>query len=272
MNKPGITHESKGAGRGARADTLVSVIMPVFNAERTMRKSIESVLQQTMGKLELILIDDASRDGSASIIEGFARHDARVKAIRQPVNAGVAEARNAGIRAASGTHIALLDSDDWWHPRKLELQLDKMKETLAMVSYTAYQRVAEDGRLLSRVDPPAQVDHHDMLESNHIGNLTGIYDRTLGDVSFMPMGHEDYVFWLDRVRRAGLAVRVDHDEPLAYYLVRNGSLSANKLRAARWQWRIYRDVEDLSLMASAGFMFQYIKHAVAKRKQVVDTR
>ena len=138
-------------------DMLVSVIMPVYNAERTMRKSIESVLQQTMGKLELILIDDASRDGSASIIEGFVRHDQRVKAIRQPANAGVAEARNAGIRAASGTHIALLDSDDWWHPRKLELQLGRMQEARAMVSYTAYQRVAEDGRLLSRVDPPPQV-------------------------------------------------------------------------------------------------------------------
>jgi teichuronic acid biosynthesis glycosyltransferase TuaG len=59
---------------------------------------------------------------------------------------------------------------------------------------------------------------------------------------------------------------VDHDEPLAYYLVRDGSLSANKLRAARWQWRIYRDVEDLSLLASAGYMLQYFKHAVAKRK------
>ena len=270
MTMAGAAQGSNLSGGRARADILVSVIMPVYNAERTMRKSIESVLQQTMGQLELILIDDASRDGSASIIEGFARNDVRVKSIRQPVNAGVAEARNVGMRAASGTHIALLDSDDWWHPRKLELQLDRMKETQTMVSYTAYQRVAEDGRLLSRVDPPVQVDHHDMLESNHIGNLTGIYDRALGDVSFMSMGHEDYVFWLDRVRRAGRAIRVDHDEPLAYYLVRNGSLSANKLRAARWQWRIYRDVEDLSLLASAGFMLQYFKHAVAKRKSAAE--
>jgi glycosyltransferase involved in cell wall biosynthesis len=266
MTRAGMSPRPAATGGSAPADLLVSVIMPVYNAERTMRKSIESVLHQTMDKLELILIDDASRDGSASIIEGFTRHDPRVKAIRQPANAGVAEARNAGLRAASGTHIALLDSDDWWHPRKLELQLRRMQEDHAMVSYTAYQRVAEDGRMLSRVNPPARVDHRDMLESNHIGNLTGIYDRSLGDVSFMRMGHEDYVFWLDRVRRAGTAVRVDHDEPLAYYLVRNGSLSANKLRAARWQWRIYRDVEELSLLASAGFMLQYIRHAVAKRK------
>lgn len=270
MTLASMSQVSPSAGRSTHTELLVSVIMPVYNAERTMRKSIESVLQQTMGRLELILVDDASRDGSASIIERFVRHDPRVKAIRQPANAGVAEARNAGLRAASGTHIALLDSDDWWHPRKLELQLRRMQEDHAMVSYTAYQRVAEDGRLLSRVDPPARVDHHDMLESNHIGNLTGLYDRSLGDVSFMRMGHEDYVFWLDRVRRAGTAIRVDHDEPLAYYLVRNGSLSANKLRAARWQWRIYRDVEDLSLLASAGFMLQYIKHAVAKRKRAVE--
>lgn len=251
---------------GQAGEILVSVIMPVFNAERTMRQSIESVLQQSEMRLELVLIDDASTDKSAILITEYAHKDSRVKTLRQPANAGVAEARNAGIRAASGRYIAFLDSDDWWHPRKLELQISQMRTSGAMVSYTAYQRVAEDGSLLSTVEPPLQVDHGDMLSSNHIGNLTGVYDRRLGDVPFLSMGHEDYVFWLDRVRRAGRAIRVNHDGPLAFYLVRSGSVSSNKLRAACWQWRIYRETEQLSLPRAAWHMLHYVGNAMRKRK------
>lgn len=254
------------AGNGHADEILVSVIMPVFNAEQTMRRSIESVLQQSETRLELVLIDDASTDRSALIIGDYEFRDGRVKVVRQPVNAGVAEARNAGIRAASGRYIAFLDSDDWWHPRKLELQISQMQASGATVSYAAYQRISEDGILLSVVEPPPQVDHEDMLCSNHIGNLTGVYDRELGDVPFLRMGHEDYVFWLDRVRRAGRAVRVDHDGPLAFYLVRNGSVSSNKFRAAGWQWRIYRETEQLSLLRAAWHMMHYVGHAMRKRK------
>lgn len=247
------------------SDLLVSVIMPVFNAESTLRKSVESVLQQTLANLELILVDDCSGDGSGQIMREYASKDARVVIVRQPANAGVAEARNAGLRAASGSHVAFLDSDDWWDPRKLELQLAQMRQAGALVSYAGYQRVAEDGRLLSCVEPPAEIAYDDMLKSNHIGNLTGVYDRRLGDVAFVRMGHEDYVFWLDRVRRAGHAVCVRHEGPLAYYLVRNGSVSSNKLRAARWQWLVYRESEHLGFWRACWYMVHYVRHALSKR-------
>ncbi|MET0581911.1 MAG: glycosyltransferase family 2 protein [Pseudoxanthomonas sp.] len=259
------TSPQSSRGPSGPAQPLVSVIMPVFNAERTLRKSVESVLRQTLPNLELVLVDDCSRDGSLSMMREYADQDPRVKIVAQAANAGVAEARNAGLRAASGSHVAFLDSDDWWDPRKLELQLAQMQESGALVSYAGYQRVAEDGHLLSCVEPPAEIAYGDMLKSNHIGNLTGVYDRRLGDVPFVRMGHEDYVFWLDRVRRAGHAIRVRHEGPLAYYLVRNGSVSANKLRAARWQWRVYRESEHLTLWQACWYMFHYVRHALSKR-------
>lgn len=259
------TSPQSANGSGRSAELLVSVIMPVFNAERTLRKSVDSVLRQTLANLELVLVDDCSRDGSGRIMREYAEKDSRVKIVSQPANAGVAEARNAGLRAASGSHVAFLDSDDWWDPRKLELQLAQMQESGALVSYAGYQRVAEDGHLLSCVEPPAEIAYGDMLKSNHIGNLTGVYDRRLGDVPFVRMGHEDYVFWLDRVRRAGHAVRVRHEGPLAYYLVRNGSVSSNKLRAARWQWRVYRESERLTLWQACWYMLHYVRHALSKR-------
>lgn len=90
---------------------LVSVVMPVYNAQATMVRSIDSVLAQTHRQLELILVDDGSRDGSAAIMDAYAARDTRVVAVRQP-NGGVAAARNRGLQEARGTHVAFLDSDD----------------------------------------------------------------------------------------------------------------------------------------------------------------
>ena len=244
---------------------LVSVVMPAYNAAATIVASIGSVLAQTHRELELIVVDDGSRDETAALVEAEVARDSRIVLLRQ-ANAGVAAARNAGIDAARGTCIAFLDSDDRWQPRKLERQLAIMRARGARVAYTAYRRVDAAGRVLSVVRPPARVDHAALLRSNHIGNLTGLYDSRLGDVRFRRIGHEDYVFWLDLVRRAGEAVRTDDGEPLADYLVRDGSVSANKWRAARWQWRIYREVEGLSVGRSAALMLAYIGHAIAKRR------
>ncbi|MGH8174411.1 MAG: glycosyltransferase family 2 protein, partial [Rhodanobacteraceae bacterium] len=250
----GTARASEGEGA---APSRVSVIMPAYNAIASIARSIDSVLAQTHRDLELLVVDDGSSDGTAELIARYAKSDARVRALLQERNVGVAAARNAGIAAASGAFIAFLDSDDWWHPCKLELSLAGMRSAGARVSYSGYRRVGEDGRVLSNVNPPASLTHADMLRSNFIGNLTGMYERSLGDGEFPRMGHEDYVFWLQMVRRAGRAIRVDHDEPLAFYLVRRQSVSSNKLHAAGWQWRIYRDVEGMSVLKACGYMVLY---------------
>jgi glycosyltransferase involved in cell wall biosynthesis len=245
--------------------SLVSVVMPVYNAEPWLRRSVESVLRQTHASLELIAVDDGSTDGSWAMLQAYAAEDARVRPIRLARNGGVAAARNAGIAAATGSHVAFLDSDDWWHPRKLEWQLAQMVAAGVRVSYGPYDRVTPQGRLLSQVRPREAVDYRDMLKSNHIGHLTGMYERSLGEAGFRRVGHEDYVFWLELVRRAGRAICVEAQEPLAWYLVREGSVSSNKIRAAAWQWRIYREIERLGWLASTVYMFHYAWHAVRKR-------
>jgi glycosyltransferase involved in cell wall biosynthesis len=244
---------------------LVSVIMPAYNAAATLQGSVLSVLSQSHDAWELIIVNDGSRDGTASMMDALADADARIRVIHAQRNAGVAAARNAGIAAARGSHIAFLDSDDSWHPGKLQCQLQHMADTGSAVCYAPYDRVTEDGRLLSHVRPPPRVDYAQMLRSNHIGNLTGIYDRRLGDIDFRKVGHEDYVFWLEMVRRAGSASCVPSGEALAYYLVRNGSVSADKWRAAQWQWRIYRDVAELDWLSSTRYMCHYAWLAMRKR-------
>lgn len=259
-----VADAAPGVARGA--GERVSVVMPVYNAEATLAKAIESVLAQTHREVELLVVDDGSADGSWPIVEAFARRDPRVRPIGPRRNGGVASARNAALDAATGTHVAFLDSDDWWHPEKLEAQLDTLRKAGAKVAYAAYRRVDEDGRELSLVEPPDSLRYDELLKSNYIGHLTGLYHRDIGEFRFSRIGHEDYAFWLAVLRASGGAVKAQHSLPLAYYTVRAGSLSSGKLRAARWQWRIYRDVAGLGRLAAARYMLHYVYHALAKRR------
>ncbi|MBX3727236.1 MAG: glycosyltransferase family 2 protein [Xanthomonadales bacterium] len=247
---------------------LVSVVMPMYNAERFLRRPVESVLAQSHGDLELVVVDDGSRDGSVALVEDYARRDPRVRLIRSLRNGGVAAARNQALDAASGRYVAFLDSDDWWEPDKLAIQLAVLQAGPAALTYSAYQRVAEDGSPLGVVRPPDELDHARLLRSNHIGNCTALYDRQRigSEPRFQRIGHEDYVFWLALLRGGARAVRAGDGRPLAWYLVRDGSQSANKLRAAGWQWRIYRDIEAMGVIRSGWHMLHYVRHALAKRR------
>lgn len=110
---------------------LVSVIIPTFNREHSIGECLQSVLNQSHPALEVLVVDDGSRDGTRTVVERWQELDPRVKYLYQ-ANAGVSAARNTGLRAASGEFIALLDSDDFWFPWKLEWQLAVL-ETLPHV-------------------------------------------------------------------------------------------------------------------------------------------
>ena len=100
----------------------VSVVIPAYNAETFLERTLRSALRQTHRNLEVLVIDDGSTDGTRAIAETFAQEDERVRVITIP-NGGVANARNIGMKAASADFVAFLDADDLWHPSKIELQL-----------------------------------------------------------------------------------------------------------------------------------------------------
>jgi teichuronic acid biosynthesis glycosyltransferase TuaG len=111
---------------------LVSIIMPAYNAERYVADAVRSVLGQTCGDWELVVVDDGSKDGTAEVVRGLAARDARIRLVERE-NGGQAAARNTGIRASHGTLVAFLDADDLWVGEKLELQLGALEETGADV-------------------------------------------------------------------------------------------------------------------------------------------
>ncbi len=104
----------------------VSVLIPAYNCENTIRRAIDSALGQTYQDFELIVVDDGSQDGTLEVIKTIA--DPRIKVVRHPKNSGEAEARNTAIKSASGRYLAFLDSDDEWLPEKLSRQLEAIRK------------------------------------------------------------------------------------------------------------------------------------------------
>lgn len=108
-------------------DPLVSIIIPCFNAENTISTAIQSLLNQTYAKLEIIVVDDASNDKTASVLRNWVKKDSRVKYIRMPNNSGAYAARNKGLTVSKGGLITTHDADDWSHPQKIEKQVLSLK-------------------------------------------------------------------------------------------------------------------------------------------------
>ena len=129
----------------SHSDPLISVITPVYNAKSFLERCIQSVLNQTYEKLELILVDDGSTDGCGEICDAYAQRDGRIRVIHQP-NAGVSAARNAGLRAATGGYIAWVDSDDYYGPAFLERMLSAIRTYNVPIAMCNYENQLISGR------------------------------------------------------------------------------------------------------------------------------
>lgn len=236
----------------------VSVIMPAYNAEAYIEAAIRSVMNQTMPDWELIVLDDGSRDGTCGIVEGLAAEDPRVTLVRNSENMGVARTRNRGFDLCSGRYAALLDSDDVWHPDKLEKQLARMEQTGAELSCTSYAIVDADGKKIRNdVTVPEWITFEQLLKVNKIGCSTVMLDaRILKEHRFRTdFYHEDYVLWLQLLRSGIRAAGCT--EVLADWRYIANSRSFNKKKAAGNRWKIYREYLGLSLPKSLWLFANY---------------
>ena len=118
--------------------TLVSVIIPVYNVEKYMRRCIDSIINQTYTNLEIILVDDGASDRSGKICDEYAQMDHRIKVLHKE-NGGLASARNAGIQIATGEYISYVDSDDWVETEFIEVLLKGCQDNNAKMSICRYR-------------------------------------------------------------------------------------------------------------------------------------
>ncbi len=203
---------------------LVSVIIPVYNAEPFLTQAIESVLAQTYRPLEVIVVDDGSTDGSAAVAASFGDS---IRRVRQP-NQGAAVARNTGLGMARGAYIAFLDADDWWSDHALQVQVEQMQANPSadiVMGYTQLMQPAarEGGELAFRpfADPWHLLSPGSSLFRRAVFDKVGLFDAAMPPC-------EDFD-WFMRARECGVTIVV-HREVVQYYRIHGRNISSDRTR------------------------------------------
>lgn len=251
-----------------KENPIVSVIMPAYNAERFIEAAIRSVMEQTFQNWELIVLDDGSRDHTRQIIETLAQQDQRIRNCPNERNMGVARTRNRGFDLCRGRYVALLDSDDIWHPEKLEKQLARAQETGAELIFTPYALMDASGAPVgTEYLVPAQVSYSQLLKENVIGCSTVMLSaHLLQNYRFeTDFFHEDYVLWLRLLQDGCTAVSCS--EVLVNWRYLPNSRSFDKRKSAMNRWRIYRKYLKLPLHKSAFYFAAYAVRGIRKYRK-----
>ena len=245
---------------------LISVIMPCYNMASYVSDSIKSVIAQTYPHWELLIVDDASMDETVNIIESFAQTDSRIKFAIKKQNSGISDTRNQCIQMAQGQFLAFLDADDIWHPEKLEKQLSFMLAKNVGFTYSTYDWIDEDGKVMNKfINTIGNLDYKTYLRNTIIGCSTVMVNKAItGDV-FVPKFRtsEDTATWLDILRKGLMAYAID--ESLVSYRIRRKSASSNKIRASIDLWKVYRQHEKLPFFKAIYYFSCYAFNAVKKR-------
>lgn len=219
-------------------NTLVSIIMPAYNAENFISESIESVIGQTYANWELIIVDDGSTDNTRNVVHSYINQDSRIHYFFQE-NARQAKARNTGIKNSKGDIIAFLDADDLWLPQKLELSLKEFYNGEQDVLFTDAYIFNNSTQLshyenLPNINIVAKTYHGDeglnaFLYENRIPILTVIATReSILNVNCFREenkgGTEDYELWLNLL--ANNHIIRGTDLKLSLYRIHSNSTTA----------------------------------------------
>lgn len=242
---------------------MISVLMPVYNAEKTLSDSISSVLNQTYTDFELIICNDGSTDRTAEIVAEF--NDPRIIFISNCLNKGAAGARQCALSAAQGRFISFLDSDDVWHKDKLAVQLNFMSSNNVAFSFGDYHVFTHDvSSPVGFFKAPSTVSFDDLCRTCGIGCLTVMLDRELlGDFEMQNMPKEDYATWLS-ILRQGNVLAQKYPGALAYYRKSSGSLSSNKMVEISRQYNVLKNAGGLSGFKASFCLAYYIAHGLVK--------
>ena len=247
-------------------DVKVSIITPVYNSEKFLAKSIESVVNQTYGNWEHIIVDDQSADSSPDIIRRYAAKDDRIIPIFLDKNVGAGPARNRAIEASSGQIIAFLDSDDFWLEKKLEIHVAFMVKENAAFSHTSYGFINEKGNVINKTfhvsDKP--IGYIDLLKRTEISCLTAMYDAAKIGKMYMPdlRIKQDYALWLSILKRGYKSIPLDVE--LAFYRQRKNSNTNKKYRLIIKHIKFLYNTQGLGVFSTMYYTFWWAYNGVFK--------
>lgn len=242
-------------------DTLISVIIPAYNIENYIAKTLDSVLAQTHRALEIIVVDDGSKDGTGAVLDAYALRDCRIKVIHNE-NGGVSSARLRGVAEATGAWIGFVDGDDYVDPEMYARLLENAQKHDAQISHCGYKMVFPSGKIDyyynsgKLVVQAGQQGCTDLLDGGFVepGLVNKLYRKELfeGLNDWLDTSiriNEDLLMNFYLFRQAGMAVFEDICP--YHYVLRKGSAATSKVNdhklrdPLKVQKRIYAETKDV---------------------------
>lgn len=248
-------------------EPLISVIIPVYNVEKYLERCLQSVLCQTYRKLEIILIDDGSTDGSSALLDAYAAKDSRI-VVYHKANGGLSDARNYGIESANGEYLTFIDSDDDVTADYIEYLIKLLEDNKCAMSLCTHNVIFENGKVNGKGTGGQEVLkaerclermlYHDVVDTSAWGKL---YNKKLfADIRF-PKGKlfEDigttYKFFI-----ASKKIACGYENKYNYYIRKNSivtsGFNANKLDLLTMTDKMVADVN---------VKYPVLKHATLRR-------
>lgn len=245
---------------------IVSIIMPVYNGERFIQKTLESVLDQTYLNWELLITNDGSTDNSENIIKKFIEKDNRIKYFKQK-NTGSAAARNNSLKNAIGKYIVFLDSDDIWKKEFLQKQLNFLKEKKAKIVFSSYELIDINGKKIGKdFIVPKKIEYKNLLKTCYMSCLTSMYDcESLGKFYFkeeLKSLRDDYVMWLSILKKEKYAY--GNSEILGSYRIFSESVTGNKKKIIKPHFNVYYKEEKLGIFKSSYYFIIWMIKSILK--------
>ena len=241
---------------------LISVIVPIYNVEKYLRKCVDSILNQTYENLEIILVDDGSTDNCPKICDYYQKKDKRIRVIHKE-NGGLSDARNCGLDIAKGEYVGFVDSDDFIHHRMFELLLKYLLENNADISICNYTKVTEVDLKIDENIELKEINCYSKKEfikklvqedgGKYIVAWNKLYKRKIFDQLRFPYGrqHEDE-FIIHHVIDLSKKI-VCINEYLYYYLQRNNSIMSQKFNVKYLDYG-YALIDRYYLAKSKGYI------------------
>lgn len=221
-------------------NSLISIVVPIYNVEKYLKKCVDSIINQTYKNLEIILVDDGSPDNCSKICDEYARQDSRIKVIHKE-NGGLSEARNAGMKIATGEYISFIDSDDWIKSEMIEDMYNRMIEDKSDLASSGVLWVDENGVeirnatvsencVLNTEQALSELINDGKLKQ-HVWNK--LYKTDLiKNIPFDKGKYHEDVFWSYQV--IGKAEKISVEKNSYYYYVqRSESIMGEKYSAKR---------------------------------------
>lgn len=220
-------------------NNCVSIILPVYNSEKYLRQTIDSIREQTYPDWELLATDDCSKDNSFSILLEYSKIDSRIKVFRLETNSGAGVARNNSILNASGRYIAFIDSDDYWVHDKLESQIHFMKKNSYPFVMGNVKVITQNGTIKGCTSEPSKAGYYRVLFENCVTCQTVMIDTDVVKKPLMSSRRrrQDWLYWLSILKITPYIYC--QDKILATYRLTNNSLSRSKIKLVKDNWSVY---------------------------------